>query len=286
MSPGHGFGDLHNTYSDPVTADIAVVPVPYDGTSTWLKGADRGPEAIISASANMELYDIETGTEVYRRGIFTDREVTPAPTPEEMADRVYSRILSHLDAGHFTVTIGGEHSVSIGAISAHADRFDRLSVLQLDAHSDTRESYEGSRFNHACVMSRARERCPIVQAGIRSMDSSEISGTCSGRIFYAHEIRGTTHWHDAAISGLTDEVYLTLDLDVFDVSLMPATGTPEPGGLDWYDVTRFLRAVSSKRKIVGFDVVEFRPFQGSEPYAFLAAKLIYTILSYIYDGEK
>ncbi len=284
MKTGKNFGDIPREFSAREKAAIAVVPVPYDGTSTWMKGADRGPAAIVEASANMELYDTETGTEVYRRGIFTDAPVTEKKTPKAMADAVHRRVTGHLERNAFTVTIGGEHSVSIGAARAHHDRFGGLSVLQLDAHADLRESYNGSRFNHACVMRRMMEHSPVTQVGIRSMDISE-TGINDERIFFADEIHKSVDWISRAVDTLSGDVYVTIDLDVFDVPYMPSTGTPEPGGLDWTQVTGLLRQTARERRIVGFDVVELCPNRTSSPYDFLAAKLIYKTLSYVFEEK-
>lgn len=273
------FGGLQQEFSNQENAGIIIIPVPYDATSTWGKGADKGPDAVISASANMELYDIETGTEVYKRGIYTDNPVTEKASPEQMVKAVYSRISGVLEKGKFPVLIGGEHSVSIGSIQAFARHYSGLSVLQLDAHSDLRDEYEGSSNNHACVMARAREVAPVVQVGIRSMDSEELSAMDAGRVFFAHQINENDAWMDKAVSMLSDHVYVTIDLDVLDPSIMPSTGTPEPGGMGWYQVLRFLERVIDRKKLVGFDVVELCPSPSAKAPDFLAAKLIYRLLS-------
>jgi agmatinase len=286
MASGVGFGDLPARFTDPATAEIAVLPVPYDRTSTWMKGADRGPQAIIEASHQVEWYDIPTATEVYRRGIATLEPVLCDEGPEHLADLVHERIAPLLAAGVLPVVLGGEHSVSIGAIRAAARHLPGVSVLQVDAHADTREEYQGSRFNHACVMARAREWCPIVQVGIRAVDSSEIARLEPHRVFWAHEIAAAgpsdTTWMDDAVSPLGDAVWVTIDLDGFDPSIVPATGTPEPGGLGWYQVVGLLERVSRRRRVVGFDVVELLPSDEHWASAFLAAKLVYRFLSMIF----
>jgi len=274
------FGALPPEYASAEDARIALIPVPYDGTSTWVKGADRGPRAIVEASANLEFYDIETDSEVFRQGIFTDAAIDAGPSPEDMVAAVEQRVSQHLAREKFAVVIGGEHSVSIGAARAHAAHFPDVTVLQLDAHSDLREEYEGSRLNHACVMARIRESCPIVQVGIRSMDISEKPSVDEDRIFFAKDIAGRTEWVGRVIDRLTENVYVTIDLDVFDPAVVPATGTPEPGGLLWYEVMRLLRRVCCERTVVGFDVVELCPVAGHWASDFLAAKLIYQLLSY------
>jgi agmatinase len=272
--------------SDPETAAVAILPIPYDGTSTWKKGADRGPEALLEASQQVELYDIENRSEVWKRGIATLHPVVCTGPPEELVDRVQSRVGEILDRGQLPVLLGGEHSVTIGAVYAVADRFENLSILQLDAHADTRESYEGSAFNHACVMARARERCPIVQVGVRSLDASELPGLDLDRVFFAHTLsEENREWMDEVVERLTERVYLTIDLDVFDPSLLPATGTPEPGGLSWATVNELVRRVASNRQVVGFDVVELLPTAGQHASDFLAAKLVYRVLSMVLSQQ-
>ena len=284
MEEVNNFGYLSEEYSNLENAGIVVVPVAYDGTSTWVKGADKGPKAIIEASANMELYDIETDSEVYKQGIYTEDAIAGDITTKEMIDAVSGTVRYYLEEGMFTVVIGGEHSVSIGSIKAHAKHHKELTVLQLDAHADLRDEYDGSRYNHACVMARAKELCPIVQVGIRSMDSSEKDFMDKSGVFLAKDIYDSTDWIKKVVSKLSDNVYITIDLDVFDPSIMPSTGTPEPGGLLWYDVLALLKAVSDKKNVVGFDVVELCPDGRSKAPDFLAAKLIYKLLSYKFGG--
>ncbi|MBN2159480.1 MAG: agmatinase [Spirochaetes bacterium] len=286
MAEQKKFGDVPKGFDDYGKSDIVILPVPYDGTSTWLKGADRGPDAIIEASHNMYLYDIETDSEVYRHGIFTDAPVREKKSPEAMVSAVRSRVALHIGAGKFIVTLGGEHSVSVGAVQAHGDKYPGLSVLQIDAHADLQDEFNGSRYNHACVMARVREICTIVQVGIRSMDACERASADEERVFYAERIQGDRKWIDRAVSLLTDVVYVTIDVDGLDISIMPATGTPEPGGLLWYDVIELLKRVAERRRIVGFDVVELCPNQFSKQSDFLAAKLVYRLLSYIFIDKK
>jgi agmatinase len=280
-----GFGDLPQPFADPARSRIAIVPVPYDGTSTWLKGADRGPDAILEASAHLELYDIETGTEPYRHGILTDPPVTESGSPEAMARAVEQRVSGHLEAGRFPVVLGGEHSVAIGAMRAAAARWPGLTFLQLDAHADLRDEYEGSRHNHACVMARARELGPIVQVGIRSMDASEKAGLDPRRVFYAERLRDRRGWAREVLHQLSRRVYLTVDLDVLDPAVMPSTGTPEPGGLGWYQLLELIRLVCRQRELAGCDVVELAPSDNRAP-DFLAAKLVYKLLAYRFRGEN
>ncbi|MCP4455160.1 MAG: agmatinase [Planctomycetes bacterium] len=265
-------------------AQMVLVPVPYDGTSTWGKGADKGPDALIRASEHLEAYDIETRYEVSEHGFYTDVPVTENQSPEAMTRAVYTRVKQRLDQDKFCMVLGGEHSVSIGAVQAHAEKFSDLSVLQLDAHSDLRDEYRGSQYNHACVMARIRQWCSTVQVGIRSMDAKELSRVEPDRMFFAADIIGQNVWVERAIEKLASNVYVTIDLDVFDSSLMPSTGTPEPGGLFWYDVMRFLRRLCKERRVVGFDVVELCPNQGNRAPDFMAAKLVYKFASYIFSA--
>ncbi len=280
MQEAISFGYLPEEYSGSENAGIVIIPVAYDGTSTWMKGADRGPAAIIEASANMELYDIETDSEVYKKGIFTENTIGGELSTAEMIEAVHEAVRYHLEMNKFTVVIGGEHSVSIGSIKAHAQRYPDLTVLQLDAHADLREEYNESKYNHACVMARTRDLCPIVQVGIRSMDSSEKERMDESSVFFAERLHNHADWFGDVVSKLSQNVYVTVDLDVFDPSIMSSTGTPEPGGLLWYDVLTLLKAVCEKRNVVGFDVVELCPDSRNKAPDFLAAKLIYKLLSY------
>ncbi len=286
MTAKKNFADVPKGFEEYKTSRIVVLPVPYDETSTWMKGADSGPAAIIDASYNMYLYDIDTDSEVYTRGIHTDDPVDEKSSPEAMVDAVRTRIARHLDAEKFVVTLGGEHSVTVGAVQAYAERYAGMSVLQLDAHADLQEEFHGSRCNHACVMARVRESCPVVQVGIRSLDAVELKAADPERLFLAEDMQGSPDWIDRAVSLLTDKVYVTIDLDAFDISIMPATGTPEPGGLGWYEVIALLKKVSKEKKIVGFDVVELCPNPYARQCDYLAAKLVYRLLSYIFKEER
>ncbi len=275
------FCGLTGELTDYSQANVVVLPLPFDKTSTWMKGADKGPAAIIEASKYLELYDIETGTEVFKAGIFTAPELR-ASTSAILIKKTDLEVSRYLKDNKFVVTLGGEHSVSIGAIKAYAEHYKNLSILHLDAHADSRESYEGSPYNHACVMARAREYTKnIVSVGIRSMDSSERPNLDKKKMFFAHDIHDSQRWIKDAVRQLTGSVYITIDLDVFDPGIMPSTGTPEPGGLGWYQVLKLLSSVAESKRIVGFDVVELCPSNNKAP-DFLAAKLIYTLLSYIH----
>ncbi len=278
------YGDLPAKYSGLKQAEIVILPVPYDGTSTWQKGADKGPDALIDASMHMELYDIETDSQVYLKGIHTAKPVQVKKSPEETVNKVEKSVKRYLDKDKFVVVVGGEHSISTGTVKAHLEKYQDFTVLQLDAHSDLRHEYEGSKFNHACVMARISELCPIVQVGIRSSDISEKDALSKSCVFFAENIHKNSDWMGKALSKLSKKVYITIDLDVFDPSIMSSTGTPEPGGLLWYNVLMLLKAVFDDKEVVGFDIVELCPNPKNKAPDFLAAKLIYKLLSYKYFG--
>ena len=269
--------------SDYAGAGIVIVPVPYDETSTWIKGSDRGPEAILEASPNLEFYDMETGTEVHKKGIFTTGPVTENSSAQVLVQAVHDKAISLLKDNKFPVFIGGNHTVSIGSARAFSEYFPDMSVLQLDAHTDLRQDYDGSPLNHACTMARIRETAPIVQVGIRSMSAEELPYVDRERIFAAHELFLDKNLYQKALELLTENVYITIDLDVFDPSLMPSTGTPEPGGPQYSELMHFLRQVTLKRKVVGFDIVELCPSPSNKAPDFVAAKIIYQLLSYIFQ---
>lgn len=273
------FGGSEVIYDYP-SSKIIIVPVPYDETSTWMKGADRGPEAILEASVNLEFYDIETGSQAHLAGIHTLKPLTEKSSPENLVNEVMNTTRSLLADKKFPVIIGGNHTVSIGSVKAFAESYPDLTVLQLDAHSDLRQEYEGSSLNHACVMARIREMVPVVQVGIRSMSAEELPFVESDRIFFAHELCYERSLYTKAIEKLSKDVYITIDLDVFDPSLMPSTGTPEPGGPPYYDLIHFLRNVIRMRNVVGFDIVELCPSPVNRAPDFVAAKIIYQMLSY------
>jgi agmatinase len=281
------FAGIEGKYAAYRDAAILLQPVPYDGTSTWGKGADRGPDAFLEAAENMELYDIETGTEVYRKGIHILPAITEDASPEDMVMAVHARSAELLESGKFPTFFGGEHSISIGVIRAFYEKHPDISILQLDAHADLRPSYMGSPYNHACAMHDASRNANLIQVGIRSMDSSELEYLDREKCFFAADICNTGSWMYRALDMMGDKVYISLDLDVFDPACMPATGTPEPGGLNWYTVTAFLKHVFSSKDVLGFDIVELAPIAGQRAPEYLAAKLYYKMLTYKFlDHEK
>lgn len=279
------YGDLPEQNSELRSSKIVILPVPYDATSTWGKGADKGPQAIIEASNNLEIYDIETDSEVHFLGIHTAEPLAVSDDPEIMSNEVYKEVKKLLNRNKFIVTLGGEHSVSIGAMKAHAEKFEDLTIIQIDAHADLRDEYMGSKYNHACVMARAREMATCIQIGIRSMSVEESFAIEPSRIFLARDINDNETWKYDMLSTLSNNVYITFDLDALDPSIMPSTGTPEPGGLLWYQAIEILRRISEKANIVGFDVVELAPNPVDKAPDFLAAKLIYKLLTYKFVDE-
>jgi agmatinase len=278
----HNFAGLLPPYGNFQSAAVAVLPVPYDSTTEWHSGTRNGPRAIIEASYYLEWFDIELGREVHTCGIHTLTELEPVlDSPEAMNNRVYQAVRGLLDQSKFVVLLGGEHSISSGAVRAYKERYPDLSVLQLDAHTDLRDQYLGTKFSHACAMRRIIEFCPVTQVGIRAISLEEIEYVKSHKLhpFFFNSNQQKLPLDEIGGS-LTDNVYVTIDMDVFDPSIMSAVGTPEPGGLLWQPVLDLLSYISERRKIVGFDVVELCPEQGPASCAFTAAKLVYKLIGY------
>tara|TARA_R110002050_G_scaffold141251_2_gene266335 strand:+ start:39149 stop:40006 length:858 start_codon:yes stop_codon:yes gene_type:complete len=274
------FGGLSDEFTNFEKSKVVLLPIPYDGTSTWGKGADKALGAFIEASENMELYDIETDSEVYTNGIHILPSILEKRWPESMTDVVHGKVNEILKMDKFPTFLGGEHSVSIGVIKGFSEKYKNLTVLQLDAHADLRESYNGSKFNHACALHAASKSTNLIQVGIRSMDSTELPYWDKSKCFLAEDMYGNTAWMEKSINKFTDDVYITIDLDVFDPSIMPSTGTPEPGGLDWNTTIRYLKKVFQECNVVGFDIVELAPIENAKAPNFLVAKLYYKLLSY------
>ena len=270
-------------------ARVLVWPVSYEGTVSYGSGTGRGAEAIIDASRNMELYDEETDAEVYKLGIHTVAESPSIEPPEAMMTSLYERARELVSTGKFVAMIGGEHSVSAPVIRAHAEAYENLSVLQIDAHADLRDTYDGTPHSHASIMARVVKdmRIPSVQCGIRSISAEEarVLHEYPTRIFWAKDIVGRTDWWDAAVDGLTENVYLTVDIDGLDPSLVAQTGTPEPGGLGWYETIGLIRTLARKRRMVGMDLTEYSYVEGQTASAFLCAKLIYKTLAFVFESE-
>jgi agmatinase len=283
------FGGIDPEYATLETAAFVVVPVPYDLTTTYQGGARKGPAAIIEASCNMELYDEELDRETYKAGIHT---LTPleavAAGPEGMLERVEKAVSGVLELGKVPVMLGGEHSITLGAVRAARKRYPTLSVLHLDAHADMRESYQGTPYSHACIGRRIRELSPVVQAGIRSMSAEEAAFIRKKNVpvFSAATIRKDRTWVSKVLRHLSRDVFISVDLDALDPSVMPATGTPEPGGLTWHDVLDVIREVCRKRRVVGFDIVELAPIPGMVAPDFLAARLAYRMMGYVSNKSR
>lgn len=278
-----GFGALEPSQADLKTARIVMVPVPYDRTCSYQRGTADGPAAIIEASRHMELWDDELGLEATGVGIHTAEPVSGNDDPPEvMAGKVEQVVERYLAMGKMPVVLGGEHSVSIGAIKAYEKRYPKLSLVQLDAHGDLRKSFEGSEYNHACIMRHFAGRIPTLQLGIRSMSREEGEFIREKRLMVVPP-REFSRSPEAAldlVDRLTDEIYLTIDVDFFDPAIVPGTGTPEPGGPGWHETMDFLRGLCRRKKVVGFDVNELRPIPGDAASDFLVARLVYKVIAY------
>ena len=260
-----------------------MLPVPYDGTVSYRTGAREGPNAIIDASRQMEDYDLELERETCALGIHTLPEVQPhAAGPEATVQRVQESVGRAYRPGVVMVTLGGEHSITVGAVRALKERHPDLSVLMLDAHADFRDSYQGSPYSHATVGRRIAESCPLALVGVRSLSSEEREAIEeTGQPMYPWpQDRSIAELADAVLSNLTETVYISVDLDALDPSIMSAVGTPEPGGMLWAETLTLLRAVASRRRIVGFDLMELAPPEGPVSCAYTAAKLAYKLMGY------
>ena len=281
--PPQNFAGLVSPYSDLQTAKVVILPVPYDSTTEWHSGTREGPRAILDASQYLELYDIELDRDICNVGIHTLPQVKPVlNSPEKMIDRVYQIASELTRQAKFLVMIGGEHSLSLGMVRALKENLNDFCVLQLDAHADLRDEYLGTKYSHACVMRRIVEICKIVQVGMRSLSREEQQFLAQNSLnpFYISGPDSLSASTDEIIASLSDNVYVSIDLDVFDPSVMPSVGTPEPGGMQWYEVVNLLRAVTLHKNIIGFDLVELCPQEGTAACAFLAAKLAYKLIGY------
>lgn len=267
---------------------VVILPVPMERTTSYVGGTRNGPREILEASSHMELWDEEVGADVHGIGIYTLPQMELpfgelAPLMEEIR-RVASEVLSR---DKFLVTIGGEHSITPPLVAAAAARHKGLTVLQIDAHADLRESYMGTAHNHACAMRRSLDYARITQVGIRSMSTEEAAAApgLNTTIFYDATMRRDPHWIDRVVDTLSGPVYISIDVDGLDPAIMPATGTPEPGGLSWYEILALLRATITRHNVVACDVVELSPLPGLMAPNFLCAKLIYKILTYRFAGQ-
>ncbi len=286
-----GFAGVGPDESPLESSRVVVLPVPYDSTTSYRGGTREGPSAIIEASRHLEDYDPETDREVYRVGIHTLPEMEPhVGGPEAMTERVASAVRPLAGSGRLLAVLGGEHSISVGVVKALRESHADLSVLYLDAHADLRDEYMGSAYGHACAARRIWEMCPLVEVGVRSMSLEEAEFIRAGReglrVIQHGEGGLAASWDAAAVlEGLTEHVYVSIDLDVFDPALMAAVGTPEPGGPGWEAVLGLLREVCRQRTVVGFDVVELCPWAGPPSCAYVAAKLAYKVMGYATERD-
>jgi agmatinase len=279
--PHQVFAGLEPPYSNLRQARTVILPVPYDSTSEWRSGSREGPQAIIDASQYLELYDLELDREIYKTGISTLPRVEPLLSgPQDMIDRVYQVVRELIQKGKFVVLLGGEHSLSLGAVRAFKEAFPRLSVLQLDAHADLRDQYLGTKYGQACVMRRIFEFCPISQVGVRSLSWEEKQFLTEKGLnpWYMADMASTTTCIDRIVDSLGEDVYVTIDVDVLDPSIMPAVGTPEPDGMSWRQILDIAESVMVRKHVVGFDLMEFCPTEGPGSCAFLLAKLAYRLI--------
>lgn len=285
LGPAYSFLGLRSPEGDFASAKAVIVPVPYDATTTYRAGTREGPRAILQASRELEPYDEETQSEAYLKGIATlDELAVTVASPRSMLDRVREVGKWVLDSDKMPVLLGGEHLMTLGMVEALAERFPDLSILHLDAHSDLREEYQGSIYSNACIMRQAFRHASLVQVGIRALTREEHDFIRDRKIpcFFAHLLQKDPQLWDQITDHLGSHVYISIDLDAFDPSIMPAVGTPEPGGLGWYEVLKLLRQVVRKRRVVGFDVMELLPIPQYVAPDFLAARLVYKLISYIF----
>ena len=281
------FAEIPESFSGYNNSMVVVLPFPYEKTTCYVKGTENGPDAILRASSEMELYDEELGN-VFEAGICTLKPLKVNDKPELMVGVVYKNIKNLLKDEKFIVTLGGEHSITSGIVMAFKEKYNDLSVLQIDAHADLRKEFEGSRHSHACAMRRTMEICPVVQVGIRSLsyEESEFIKEKKLKIFWAKDIVDNDKWFDDSIKRLSKNVYITLDLDGLDSSIMPSVGTPEPGGLGYYQILRFIKKVCEKRNVVGLDVVELCPNEHNVAPDFTAARIVYKLIGYKFTKKK
>jgi N1-aminopropylagmatine ureohydrolase len=283
------YGGTTPTTTDFDRARVVILPLPLDRTTSYVAGTRNGPREILAASSHMELWDEETQTDVHDVGIFTLPEMEfPFATMDEVIREIRRVAAEIVSRGKFPVVLGGEHSITAPVVAAVAARHPGLSVLQIDAHADLRDSFMGTPHNHACAMRRVLEYARATQVGIRSLSPEEAAAapTLPTEIFYDYNMRQHDDWIERVVDSLGETVYITIDCDGFDPAIMPSVGTPEPGGLTWYEALALLRRVVESRRVVGCDIVELCPLPGLVAPNFLCAKLLYKILSYRFGGER
>ena len=285
------FGAIPHELAEYGNSKVAILPVPYDATTTYQPGTRNGPRALIEASRCLEFYDEETGKNFSGIGVCTLDEIEVVDDAERMVNRVYEAVKVLLGDGKKVVVIGGEHSISSGSVKAHLENYPDLAVMHIDAHADMRDELAGNKYNHGCVARRISEMCHVVSVGVRSIAEEEIEHIrgSGGRIkvFFAKDIHNGSSWMDEAVKSLGNSrnVYITIDLDAFDISIMPSVGTPQPGGMHWYQMLELMRKIASAKNVVGFDVTELMPIPGNHAPDVLAAKLVYKLIGYFFSKE-
>jgi agmatinase len=279
------YAGIPENYATLSNSKIVLIPVPYEGTNRWQKGASKGPQAFLEASENMELYDIETDSEVYKEGVFLADPITENASPQAMVNEVHQTVKKFINRNKFVTVFGGEHAVSIGTVKAFNDCFQSLTVLHFDAHANLRKEFEGSPYHHKCAMYEANQNTNLVQVGIRSMDISEKRTMNPDKVFFAHDMAVNEYWMDDVIDQLTSNVFISFDFSALDASLFTATGNPVSGGLFYYETMEFLKRVFAEKNVVGFDMAEFCPNPNQKSSDALAAKLYYKMLSYKFSSK-
>ncbi|MCC0179518.1 agmatinase [Waterburya agarophytonicola K14] len=289
MSPKQFIGsEAQTTYQE---SKIVILPIPFEKTTTYRQGCQNGAAAIIEASDQLEAYDIELETEICQEaGIYTLNAIAstidnPSLTPEEMMSITTARVLELIGDGKFVIALGGEHSITAGVVTAYQQILNEpFTVIQIDAHGDMRHSYEGSIYNHACVMRRVLDLgLPTLPVGIRAicLEEAKLIKAKQIPVIWAKDIYQNNNWIEKAIAQITtDRVFITIDLDGLDPSFMPGVGTPEPGGLNWYELNQFLQKIFQKHQVVGCDIMELAPTSDSVVSEFIAAKLVYKLAGY------
>jgi agmatinase len=285
----NNFFELPDALSNYENSKFVILQVPYEKTTTYVNGTKNGPAAFLKASLEFEFYDDELGKDSCGDGICTLNALEIDNKPEIMVDVVKDNVKKLIEDNKFPIIVGGEHTITVGCVKAFNEKYDELSILQLDAHADLKEENYDGKFNHGCAMKRCLDICPsLVPVGIRSLNHDEVDFAKEKdiKIFWAKDVVDNDNWFEEAISRLSKNVYITIDLDGFDPSWMPAVGNPEPGGLQYYRTLRFLRKVCQERNVVGFDVVELCPIKNDVSSDLAAAKFMYKVIGYVLDSKK
>lgn len=286
-----GGDQIRPEYAEFKKSKAIILQCPYEATASYKKGTKKGPEAIIDASAYLEMFDDELKVETYKIGIYTKPPMDIENlSSEDMIEKIRQEVLDAVKSEKLPVILGGEHSISIGAVKALKEVYKDMSILHLDAHHDLRDEYTGTKLSHACVTRRFLEYCPVVQTGVRSLCKDEhdfiMSNPSNLKVVTVYDILEEPLWKEEVVKSLSDTVYISLDMDVFDPAIVPAVGTPEPGGIGWYEMLDLLKMVIKNKRIVGFDLMELMPIENMAASDFLAAKLLYRILGYIYFSRR